>query len=189
MALGDSVVADDRESGSTEPFSEAKAAGYNVLGDPRPAVTNYVALHQINEGTFPSLAALMRDISKQVTEYGSLGKIPLATVGNTRSDMYLASEAIRILMKDKESDLSKEDIATLNKRRDRFPPADSASSYQSCPDRRSLVFRRARSPREVLKQPKKIIGIDAKDGEICDGEEVSPGLQRDTSRRRGPARI
>jgi PiT family inorganic phosphate transporter len=94
---------------------EAKAAGYNVLGDPRPAVTNYVALHQINEGTFPSLAALMRDISKQVSEYGSIAKMPAASVGNTRNDMYLASEAIRILMKDKESDLSKEEIATLNK--------------------------------------------------------------------------
>ncbi len=88
----------------------AKAAGYNVIGDPRPAVTAYVALHKINEGTFPSLAALMRDISMQVSEYGSLAKIPSATVGNTRNDMYLASEAIRLLMKDKESDLSKEDI-------------------------------------------------------------------------------
>jgi hypothetical protein len=64
-----------------------------------------VALHQINEGTFPSLAALMLDISKQVTEYGSLGKIPAATVGNTRNDMYLVSEAIRLLSKDKESEL------------------------------------------------------------------------------------
>jgi inorganic phosphate transporter, PiT family len=94
---------------------EAKAAGYNVIGDPRPAVTNYVALRQINEGTYPSFAALMREISKQVTEYGSLAKVPAATVGNTRNDMYLASEAIRFLMKDKESDLSKEEIVILNK--------------------------------------------------------------------------
>ena len=93
---------------------EAKGAGYNVIGDPRPAVTSYVALHQLNEGTYPSLAALMREISNQVTQYGSLGKIPAAAVGNTRNDMYLASEAIRFLMKDKESDLSKEDIAALN---------------------------------------------------------------------------
>jgi inorganic phosphate transporter, PiT family len=93
---------------------QSKAAGYNVLGDPRPAVTNYVALHQINEGTFPSLATLMRDISKQVTEYGSLAKVPAAMVGNTRNDMYLASEAIRFLMKDRQSDLSKEEIAMLN---------------------------------------------------------------------------
>jgi inorganic phosphate transporter, PiT family len=93
---------------------ETRAAGYNVIGDPRPAVTNYVALHQISEGTFPSLAALMKEIAKQVTEYGTLGKIPAATVGNTRNDMYLVSEAIRFLMKDKEADLTKEDVASLN---------------------------------------------------------------------------
>ena len=91
----------------------AKAAGYNVLGDPRPAVTAYVAQRQINEGTFPSLAALVNEISKQVTQYGSLAKMPTDTVSNTRNDMYLASEAIRFLSKDKESDLSAQDIATL----------------------------------------------------------------------------
>ena len=93
---------------------ERKAAGYNVLGDPRPAVTSYVAQHQINEGTYPSLAVLMRDISDQVTKYGSLAKFPADAVGNTRNDMYLASEAIRNLMKDKESELNDEEIATLN---------------------------------------------------------------------------
>jgi inorganic phosphate transporter, PiT family len=92
----------------------SKAAGYNVLGNPRPAVTNYVAEHQINEGTFPSLAVLLRDISNQVTQYGSLAKVPAEMVGNTRNDMYLASEAIRFLMKDKEADLSSTDVATLN---------------------------------------------------------------------------
>jgi inorganic phosphate transporter, PiT family len=92
----------------------SKAAGYNVLGNPRPAVTNYVAEHQINEGTYPSLAVLLTDISNQVTQYGSLAKVPADAVGNTRNDMYLASEAIRFLMKDKESDLSSTDVATLN---------------------------------------------------------------------------
>jgi len=90
-----------------------KAAGYDVLGDPRPAVTAYVAQRQINEGTFPSLAVLVKDISKQVTQYGSIAKMPTDTVSNTRNDMYLASEAIRFLLKDKQSDLSAEDIATL----------------------------------------------------------------------------
>jgi len=51
--------------------------------------------HNFNEGTYPSLAALIRDISKQMTTYGSVTKIPFAAVGNTRNDMYLASEAIR----------------------------------------------------------------------------------------------
>lgn len=93
---------------------ESKAAGYNVLGNPRPAVTNYVAQHQINEGTYPSLAVLVQDIGRQVTQYGSLAKFPSDTVGNTRNDMYLASEAIRFLMKDKENELNTAEVATLN---------------------------------------------------------------------------
>jgi PiT family inorganic phosphate transporter len=93
---------------------DGKAAGYNVLGNPRPAVTNYVAEHQINEGTYPSLAVLVREISDQVTQYGSLAKVPADKVGNTRNDMYLASEALRFLMKDKESELTGGEVATLN---------------------------------------------------------------------------
>ena len=92
----------------------AKAAGYSVLGNPRPAVTGYVAQHKINEGTYPSLAVLVQDIATQVTQYGSIARMPIETVGNTRNDMYLASEAIRFLMKDKESDLSKDDVTKLN---------------------------------------------------------------------------
>jgi len=92
----------------------AKAAGYNVLGDPRPAVTLYVARHQINEGTYPSLAVLVKNISDQVTQYGAIAKMPTDMVGNTRNDMYLASEAIRFLMVDKENDLNTREVATLN---------------------------------------------------------------------------
>jgi PiT family inorganic phosphate transporter len=92
----------------------AKAAGFNVLGNPRPAVTSYVAQHKINEGTYPSLAVLVKDIAEQVTQYGSIARMPSEVVGNTRNDMYLASEALRFLMKDKESDLSKDDVVKLN---------------------------------------------------------------------------
>src|SRR5215470_1117732 len=93
---------------------EAKAAGHNILGDPRPAVTAYVAHRTINEGTYPSLAVLVREISNQVNQHGSIARMPAEAVGNTRNDMYLVSEAIRFLMKDKENDLSKEEVATLN---------------------------------------------------------------------------
>ena len=93
---------------------QQQAAGYSVLGDPRPAVTLYVSQRKISEGTYPSLAVLVKDISAQVDQYGTLAKVPAEAVGNTRNDMYLASEAIRFLMKDKESGLSKDDVAALN---------------------------------------------------------------------------
>ncbi|HKD56282.1 MAG TPA: inorganic phosphate transporter, partial [Hyphomicrobiaceae bacterium] len=93
---------------------ESKATGHSVLGNPRPAVTSYVAQHQVNEGTYPSLAVLVRDIATQVTQYGSLAKIPVSSVGNTRNDMYLASEAIRNLVKDKDSELNAEEKGKLS---------------------------------------------------------------------------
>jgi len=92
---------------------EAKAAGYNVLGDPRPAVTNYIARHEFNEGTYPSLAVLIRQISKQIETHGSIAKIPFASVGNTRNDIYLASEALRNLAKDHDAHLSDAEKKTL----------------------------------------------------------------------------
>jgi inorganic phosphate transporter, PiT family len=114
-ALPDSQVAQfSTNSAAAAKVIGEKAAGYNILGDPRPAVTLYVSRHHINEGTYPSLAALVADIEKQVKQYGTLGKIPAEAVGNTRNDMYLASEALRYLMKDKDNELSKEEVATLN---------------------------------------------------------------------------
>jgi PiT family inorganic phosphate transporter len=93
---------------------EKQAAGYNVLGNPRPAVTLYVSQRKMNEGTYVSLAALVKEISAQVSEFGSVARIPAAAVSNVRNDMYLASEALRFLMKDKENALSKQEVATLN---------------------------------------------------------------------------
>jgi PiT family inorganic phosphate transporter len=114
-ALPDSQIAQfAANSTAASKVIESKAAGFSVMGNPRPAVTNYVAEHQINEGTYPSLAVLVRDIGNQVNQYGSLAKVPAELVGNTRNDMYLASEALRFLMKDKESELSGAEVATLN---------------------------------------------------------------------------
>jgi inorganic phosphate transporter, PiT family len=101
-------------SAAASDVIEEKTAGFNILGNPRPAVMRYVSQHKIDESTYPSLAVLVRDIASQVKQYGSLAKIPAEAVGNTRNDMYLASEAIRVLMKDKDSELSEDDIAALN---------------------------------------------------------------------------
>src|SRR5208282_440805 len=114
-AMPDSQIAQfEANSAAAAKVVEEKASGYNILGDPRPAVMEYVSHHKINEGTYPSLAVLIQDIDKEVKQYGSIAKIPAAAVGNTRNDMYLADEALRNLMKDKDSDLSKEEVATLN---------------------------------------------------------------------------
>jgi inorganic phosphate transporter, PiT family len=92
---------------------EKQASGYNVLGDPRPAVESYISTRTINEGTYPSLAALVRDISQQVDGYGSLDKVPANAVSNVRNDMYLSSEALRFLLKDKANNLQPDEVAKI----------------------------------------------------------------------------
>ena len=92
---------------------ESKAAGHSVLGNPRPAVSAFVSARKINEGTYPSLAVLVREISTQVDTYGSIAKVPGELVANTRNDMYLASEAVRFVLKDKENELSKDETGKL----------------------------------------------------------------------------
>lgn len=90
-----------------------KAAGYSVLGDPRPAVSAFVSARKINEGTYPSLAVLIDDIAKQVEQAGSVAKVPTDAVANIRNDMYLTSEAMRFVLKDKENELSKDEVGKL----------------------------------------------------------------------------
>jgi inorganic phosphate transporter, PiT family len=94
---------------------DAKGAGLsvNTVDAARQFVERDIATHQINEGTYPSLSLLIRDISAQVKQYGSFDKVPADVVGNTRNDMYLASEAIRFLGKSKESTLTADETKTL----------------------------------------------------------------------------
>jgi PiT family inorganic phosphate transporter len=92
---------------------EAKGAGYSVTGDPRGFISRDIANHDLNEGTYPSLAVLIRDIAKQVEIYGSLAKVPANQVGNTRNDMYLVSEAIRFLGKTTAAELSADEAKVL----------------------------------------------------------------------------
>src|SRR6516225_9737876 len=108
------VVQFAKTSAAASAVISAKGAGHSIIGDPRPAVTQFVAQRHINEGTYPSLSVLVKEIGEQVERYGSLKKMPAEAVGNTRNDMYLASEAIRFLMKDKENDLNKQEISKLS---------------------------------------------------------------------------
>src|SRR6516162_5255925 len=56
-AMPDSQLAQFRvAAAAAAQVIQSKAAGYNVIGDPRPAVTLYVSRRKIDEGTYPSLA-------------------------------------------------------------------------------------------------------------------------------------
>jgi len=114
-ALPESQMAQFTEiSNAASKVIDAQSSGFQVIGDPRPVVTAYVHEHKIAEGTFPALSVFVKNIADEVTHYGSLAKVPFDKVGNARNDMYLASEALRFLTKDKEAGLKPEDVTALN---------------------------------------------------------------------------
>jgi PiT family inorganic phosphate transporter len=85
--------------------SSAARSGMNEV-EARRKVTAYVADKSFVPETLPALAVLVHDVDRQVMAYGSLAKVPAAAVSNIRNDMYLASEAIKGLGKQKPAALS-----------------------------------------------------------------------------------
>ncbi|MDE8651515.1 inorganic phosphate transporter [Novosphingobium album (ex Liu et al. 2023)] len=72
----------------------------------RAAITRYIADKTYTPVTTPAMAVLIGDIDRQVSEYGSLAKVPAAAVENVRNDMYLASEGIKRLSKEEAAGLT-----------------------------------------------------------------------------------
>jgi PiT family inorganic phosphate transporter len=82
--------------------------------DPRPAVTDYIKHHQLADNTVPALKALIGDINRQVVQYGAVSNVPAGQVGNVRNDMYLSSEALRLMVKSDKPHLEGTDLAAVN---------------------------------------------------------------------------
>ncbi|MET0258123.1 MAG: inorganic phosphate transporter, partial [Methylobacterium sp.] len=67
------------------------AAARKVVGDALKA-------KQLNTpDVFSALATLSTDIANSVKNYGSIRQVPAAATSNVRNDMYLASDAVRLL--------------------------------------------------------------------------------------------
>src|SRR5882724_4054012 len=80
---------------SLAPYGNGVAAP----ADYREGVGAYVRSHELAPETIPALMSLMTGVADQVTQYGSIARVPINAVDNVRNDMYLASEAIRLMQK------------------------------------------------------------------------------------------
>lgn len=69
--------------------------------DTRHALSEYVRTKVLTPEVVPALADVTGDIGDQVKEHSTFAKMPSSIVGNVRNDMYLASETIRLLDKEK----------------------------------------------------------------------------------------
>ncbi|WPO98509.1 inorganic phosphate transporter [Pseudomonas sp. HR96] len=78
-----------------------KAAPQPAPANPRQTLSEYIRSKQPSAELVPALAAIAGNIGDEVQGYGSLAQVPAAAVGNVRNDMYLTSETIRLMQKDK----------------------------------------------------------------------------------------
>jgi PiT family inorganic phosphate transporter len=83
-----------------------------VVGDPREEVATYVRTKEFTRNTVLALRTMINDIGNEVVNYKELRYIPQTDVRNFRNDMYLVSEAIRLMQKSNPS-ISVTDLKTL----------------------------------------------------------------------------
>ena len=114
-AVPEKYVADFHlSSTATVALLDAHDQGAAAPVQPREAVTRFIADKTLKPETIPALGALVVHIDRQVMGYGSLAKVPAAATENMRNDMYLASEAIKRLGKEKTFTPSEGEAKTLS---------------------------------------------------------------------------
>ncbi|HEY4044444.1 MAG TPA: inorganic phosphate transporter [Rhodopila sp.] len=90
QATGDAQAVFQSHAGDSHPPADA-AAARALVGDALKAKA--VDRPEI----YAALATLTGDIGRQVKEYGAIKTVPAAATPNVRTDMYLASDAVRVM--------------------------------------------------------------------------------------------
>ena len=71
-----------------------------ILGaDARTEVTDYIRTKQLQPDTILALRELVEDLNHEVALYKEFKSVPAKDQTNVRNDMYVASEAIRLMQK------------------------------------------------------------------------------------------
>jgi len=83
------------------------------IGDPRDEVTEYIRTKEFKPNTMLAMRELVNGIGTEMSMFKELAKIPNEQVRNFRNDMYLASEAIRLMQKSGKPEMAAADAAVL----------------------------------------------------------------------------
>jgi PiT family inorganic phosphate transporter len=85
-----------------------------ILGaDARAEVTDYIRTKQLQPDTVLALRELVEDLNHEVVLYKEFKQVPSKDQANVRNDMYVASEAIRMMQKNKNPAFSAEENTAL----------------------------------------------------------------------------
>jgi PiT family inorganic phosphate transporter len=84
-----------------------------VVGDSRDEVTDYIRTKQFTPNTMLALRGLINGIGTEMAQYKQLKAVPQDQVRNFRNDMYVVSEALRLMKKTGEPKFSAADSAVI----------------------------------------------------------------------------
>jgi inorganic phosphate transporter, PiT family len=85
-----------------------------AIADPHAATLEVVRTRTVTPQGVAAIGALSAIVSKEVGDYHSMDKIPAGSMINIRNDMYLVSEGLRFIGKDKALNVSAADKKTLD---------------------------------------------------------------------------
>ncbi len=85
-----------------------------ILGeDARAEVTDYIRTKEIKPDTVLALRELVEDLNHEVGLYKEFKAVPAKDQSNVRNDMYVTSEALRLMQKNKKPAFTKDETAAL----------------------------------------------------------------------------
>ncbi len=84
-----------------------------IVGDTREEVTTYIRTREFRPSTMLAMQQLIGDIEHEVALYKALAQVPPDQQANVRNDMYVISEALRLMQKSGKPVLNDADKAAL----------------------------------------------------------------------------
>jgi PiT family inorganic phosphate transporter len=84
-----------------------------VTGDPREDVTEFIRTKEFKPGTMLAMRELVNGIGTEMALFKELKNVPQDRVRNFRNDMYVVSEALRLMQKSGKPVLAAADVAIL----------------------------------------------------------------------------
>jgi PiT family inorganic phosphate transporter len=99
---------------ATHILDQHVAPSADPVTDPRAVVTEYVRTKKLQPDTIAALRDLIADVNHQVVVHREFGAVPPQDQANVRNDLYLTSEALRMIAKSHNPSFSADESAALD---------------------------------------------------------------------------
>jgi PiT family inorganic phosphate transporter len=109
--MQDFIAASERAVSIVDAHADKNAI---LAGDPRTELTNYLQTKKLQPDTLTALRESIRDLEGNVRTFGAYKNVPAGMQSNVRNDMYVTSEALRLMAKSKNPKFTAEEAAALD---------------------------------------------------------------------------